>query len=241
MSMITQCPQCLAAFHVTPLQLREAQGWVRCGLCQEVFSAQAHALPDMPGEPVEPREEPLPRLGDESLTPNTTPKAREMVPRTSYPKQRRTVWVWIASAALVLLFLLQLAIDQQHRLITQFPLAAAWLQTVCGETHACNLRDIRHVSIRDSDFEAVDKNHFKLRAAVINISGLRLQAPSLAVDLTDSSDGVVERKSFGPKEWGAPADTLSSQAVWPVTLWIEIDPPTNEHSVAGYRLKAFYP
>jgi len=241
MSLITQCPQCLTAFHVASEQLRAAQGWVRCGLCKEVFSAQAHALPEMPSAAPVQDQEPLLPVGDESLSPKTTPNAPEAVPLMTRPKRGRTAWMWLASTAMVFLFLLQLGAAQRYRLAAQFPVTASWLQSLCGARQACSLRDIRQISIKDANFEAVDANHFKLSATLMNVSVLHLQAPSLALDFTDSSDGVVARKSFGPKEWGALADTLPGKTVWPVILWFETGLPTDGRPVAGYRLKAFYP
>jgi len=241
MSLITQCPQCRTAFHVAPEQLREAQGWVRCGLCQEVFSAQAHALSEMPSAPLAKRQESSLGASDDSPAPKSTPNTEEEARRLPRAKRWRMAWVWLASVAMFFLFLLQLGVAQRHRLTAEFPSTALWLQSLCGTNQACSLRDIRNVSINDSNFEAVDASHFKLSAALSNVSVLRLQTPSLAVDFTDASDGVVARKSFGPTEWGAPALTLPGQSVWPVLLWIEIDPPIAGPPVAGFRLRAFYP
>lgn len=48
MSLITRCPACETMFKVVPDQLRISEGWVRCGLCDEVFDASLHlqAAPD---------------------------------------------------------------------------------------------------------------------------------------------------------------------------------------------------
>ena len=42
MSFITRCPTCSTAFRVVPDQLKLANGWVRCGHCNEVFEAILH-------------------------------------------------------------------------------------------------------------------------------------------------------------------------------------------------------
>lgn len=39
MSQVTRCPSCGTRFKVVADQLRISQGWVRCGVCQEVFDA----------------------------------------------------------------------------------------------------------------------------------------------------------------------------------------------------------
>ena len=40
--MITQCPKCSTAFHVTEALLSSAKGAVRCGTCLTVFNGRAH-------------------------------------------------------------------------------------------------------------------------------------------------------------------------------------------------------
>ncbi len=44
MSLITRCPACATMFKVVPDQLRISAGWVRCGVCAEVFDAAAQML-----------------------------------------------------------------------------------------------------------------------------------------------------------------------------------------------------
>lgn len=39
MTLATRCPRCMTTFRVVDAQLRQADGWVRCGRCNEVFKA----------------------------------------------------------------------------------------------------------------------------------------------------------------------------------------------------------
>jgi predicted Zn finger-like uncharacterized protein len=260
MSLTTQCPRCHTTFLVTPEQLREAQGWVRCGICQEVFGALAHAAQQhaMPTDP------PL-ALRQEGAAPHAAglpdPVADASIQdgiqrgiqlgiqggvqdvQTVFPTpKRRTAWILsLLSASLVVLLLGQLGLHQRNHLAAEFPRAAAWVQSACGDSDACSLRDIEPVAIAESSFEAIDTNHFKLSAAITNRSVLRLEAPSLALALTDSADRVLARKSFAPAQWGAQASALNGQATWPVALWIEFELPADSAPVVGYRLTAFYP
>lgn len=59
MSLITSCPRCGTLFKAVPDQLRIADGWVRCGCCNEVFNASLHLYPQ---EPVVTTETPGPAL-----------------------------------------------------------------------------------------------------------------------------------------------------------------------------------
>lgn len=44
MSLITRCPACQTLFKVVPDQLRISEGWVRCGVCEEVFDGAFHLV-----------------------------------------------------------------------------------------------------------------------------------------------------------------------------------------------------
>lgn len=48
MSQITRCPHCQTCFKIVADQLRVADGWVRCGQCQQIFDAAAHVLQPPP-------------------------------------------------------------------------------------------------------------------------------------------------------------------------------------------------
>lgn len=239
MSLTTQCPRCLTAFHVTSEQLREAQGWVRCGVCQEVFGAQAHALPTeglaLDDLPISLRQEAAHHgePGDAARSP-TTPAKAAGVSR----QRRKDRGGWLILAALMLLFLGQLGWQQRHRLAAQFPVAAVWLQSACG-TDICRFRNIADIAIADSNFSAPDPSHFRLSVAITNQSSMALEAPSLMLALTDSADHVIARRSYKPLQWGS--GTLGAQTTRPVVLWIKFDPPADSEPIVGYRLKAFYP
>ncbi|MBB1649181.1 zinc-ribbon and DUF3426 domain-containing protein [Delftia sp. UME58] len=51
MSQVTRCPACGTRFKVVADQLRISQGWVRCGVCHEVFDASEDLQP-LPTAPV---------------------------------------------------------------------------------------------------------------------------------------------------------------------------------------------
>jgi predicted Zn finger-like uncharacterized protein len=52
MSQVTRCPACGTRFKVVADQLRISQGWVRCGVCHEVFDASEDLQP-LPAAPVD--------------------------------------------------------------------------------------------------------------------------------------------------------------------------------------------
>jgi len=52
MTLAAQCPRCQTAFKVVQDQLKVAQGWVKCGRCEQVFDAHAHSLQIDSPEPI---------------------------------------------------------------------------------------------------------------------------------------------------------------------------------------------
>lgn len=79
MSLATRCPACDTCFKVVPDQLRLAQGWVRCGRCDEVFLATDHLI-EAPEPPPSLMGTALPESAAEPLTtaPLTAPAIEEL-------------------------------------------------------------------------------------------------------------------------------------------------------------------
>jgi len=244
MTFRSECPRCATVFQVTTEQLREALGWVRCGICQEVFGAQAHSLREptalLHNEPLALRQET--ETPDANAATKSGPTAPGPILDSKSVAQRRFRHLLrLAMVFMVFFLLLQVGISKRHTLAGQFPTLARWLQSACGGTETCNVRSIQGVAIEESQFQAIDSSHFRLSAVVSNRTHFDLQAPSFALALTDSGDQIIARKIFGPLDWGAQSSTLAARAAWPVALWIQIDLPSNLAPVVGYRLTAFYP
>jgi predicted Zn finger-like uncharacterized protein len=282
MNLTTHCPRCATAFLVTQEQLGEAQGWVRCGMCQEVFIAQAHTAAPPQAPPLEAplphQQEALhtdePRLDDDSTpapAPTTTSAPTPMSATsaaTSTPLPNRPESIQAPPAhpapspspphaspaprkpggpsgrlllgALLALLALQIGLQARHSLADAFPQATSWLQSLCPAGR-CGLREISAVAIEDSSFTTTGPNLFHLSAMVANRSNLVLDAPVLALTLTDAADQVLARKVYSPQDWGAAGATLSGGTRTPAALWIQWEDASTTQRVVGYRLQAFYP
>lgn len=79
MSLATRCPACGTAFRVVQDQLRVSGGWVRCGMCQQVFNG----LEALIAEPTELAQSPPP-----SAPPSPAPAAAAPAPA---PEPARSV------------------------------------------------------------------------------------------------------------------------------------------------------
>ncbi len=280
MNLTTHCPRCATAFLVTQEQLGEAQGWVRCGMCQEVFMAQAHTAAPPQALPLE---APLPHQQealhtaepclDDDSTPapvptttsaptqiSTTPAAAS-TPLPNRPESIQTPPARPAPSpahappasrtrggpsgrlllgALIALLALQIGLQVRHSLADAFPQATSLLQSLCPAGR-CGLRQINVVAIEDSSFTTTGPNLFHLSAVVANRSDLALDAPVLALTLTDAADQVIARKVYSPQDWGAAATTLPGATRVPAALWIKWEDQSSTQRVVGYRLQAFYP
>jgi hypothetical protein len=249
---------------VTQAQLGEAQGWVRCGVCHEVFIAQAHtAKPPQTlvmEAPLPQREEVLPddepHLYDElaaaaTATPSKTalpsqPQAQRVPPtrpsRSAAPKpvNAHSGPGRALIGALLVLLALQVGFQGRNALAEAFPESASWLQSLCPKGR-CGLRLNNALSIEDANFTTTGPKLFHLSATVANRSALVLEAPLLALTLTDAADHTIARKVYPPQDWSATSSTVPGGTRAAATLWIQWDEASSQQRVAGYRLQAFYP
>lgn len=252
MDLRTHCPQCATAFLVSEEQLELAQGWVRCGVCQEVFMAQAHTTAPVVQaavleEPLLQRQETM--APDEPLAPidatstmSEPPRSRSAPPPTApAPSQRNDRRASFGALLLLITALTaQVGMDAYRVLPDAQPAIAIGLQTLCPPTR-CALRQSSALVIDDSSLTSAGANAFHLKAMISNRSRLTLEAPSLALTLTDAADEVLARKVYPRKEWAAPEDGLQSQSATPIDLWVQWNDPASTSRVTGYRLQAFYP
>lgn len=254
MDLTTHCPQCATAFLVSEDQLELAQGWVRCGVCQEVFMAQAHtAAPVVQAvvqeEPLLHRQESmaLVEAGAQSTVVSSNaladPVAVPISQQQSVSTPSKAHYRRASKGAIVILIgvlAAQLGFDLYRGLADSQPTFAFWLQSLCPPSR-CALRQSSALGIDDSSLTSAGSNAFHLKAMISNRSGLTLEAPSLALTLTDAADEVLARKIYSPKEWVAGTEVLQGRSTASIDLWVQWSDATSTARVAGYRLQAFYP
>ena len=82
MSLATRCPACGTAFRVVQDQLRVSGGWVRCGMCQQVFNGLEALIaePLVSPSPDEPAAEPPAPVRSTPAAPEAAEPTRSVIP-----------------------------------------------------------------------------------------------------------------------------------------------------------------
>ena len=262
MTLAVQCPQCLTAFKVVQDQLKVAQGWVRCGRCEQVFDARSHwvdsgdgdsALPTDPSEPSHPISSPpvQPAL-DPALHAfaQATDAAQDADDFTELdltqdllhrvPTRPRRVW-HVLNLMLGLALLTQWIWWAKSPLLAPWPAAHEWAQSQCAQWH-CQMdwpQGLGSVMIERAHFEPDGEGHHRLQIQLSNRASHPVATPWVDLSLTDGDDRVVIRRALAPEEMGLPrhlnpgADAVSS-VHWRVDSDVE-------DRLSGYRAEIFYP
>ncbi|MEY4726157.1 MAG: hypothetical protein RLZ36_784 [Pseudomonadota bacterium] len=241
---ITHCPQCETAFKVSPQQLEAAKGWVRCGRCAHVFEAALHfeTLPDIPTPPLPNADAPsLFRSVMASAEVNTPPSATSFAADPRPSEEPTLAWPvpWVvASAALVLLWMLQFLWVQRNWLAAEEPALRPLLSTLC----ACEVtwpREPEAVLIESSSFTENPQGGYTVQLRLKNTQHHPVAMPALELSLTDLQDQVLVRRVFTAQELSG-KDHVQALRDVRSTLNFDLDDKVSKR-VAGFRAFVFYP
>ena len=241
---ITHCPQCETAFKVSPQQLEAAKGWVRCGRCAHVFEAALHfeTPPDIPTPPLPNVDAPsLFRSVMASAEVNTPPSATSFAADPRPSEEPTLAWPvpWVvASAALVLLWMLQFLWVQRNWLAAEEPALRPLLSTLC----ACEVtwpREPEAVLIESSSFTENPQGGYTVQLRLKNTQHHPVAMPALELSLTDLQDQVLVRRVFTAQELSG-KDHVQALRDVRSTLNFDLDDKVSKR-VAGFRAFVFYP
>jgi predicted Zn finger-like uncharacterized protein len=209
----THCPNCATHFKVTPDQLRQANGWVRCGRCQCVFEALIHMTPPL-------------KLKD--------------APQKPAVMERQGLWL-LASLGFVLLLILQWAWVGRHLLYTQISALRPALHAMC-ETFHCEVtwpRSPEAVVIESSSFSEAPGGGYVVNLRLRNTATFAIATPVLELSLMDLQDQVVVRRVVTQAELGL-ADHLLPLREVRAQVHFDLQEDANE-GITGFRAFIFYP
>lgn len=185
--MRTQCPTCKTVFRIHKEQLKQAEGLVRCGQCQSIFS------------------------GDDQLIKNKDRVAHtpEMLKRMLLGRKQSTPaatlgWsLAITLAALTLL--LQFAYLQREWLTTQ-PHVGHYVETVCHQLTWCTLqpkRDLNQLQLVSRNVYShpnID-NALMINAVITNTASFPQPFPILLVSMSNVRGQIVAQRYFKSTEY----------------------------------------
>jgi predicted Zn finger-like uncharacterized protein len=258
MSMVTSCPACTTTFRVSPEQLSQRQGKVRCGKCSGVFDA-FKSLATLPDEPtVElPAEPPaaavaggsasaMPQQGTLDIGPSEI-RVEGAVADVRAPAKARLARVlgFSVLAVLALLLAAQLAYAFRDRLAASWPATRPLLERMCALT-GCTVAwpkrpDLLAIEASDLQADPIRANVIVLTATLRNRGSIGVARPALELTLTDSQDQMIARRIFLPRDY-LPGAADASSAMPPLTeVDVRLTLDTADLRPAGYRLFLFYP
>jgi predicted Zn finger-like uncharacterized protein len=233
---ITHCPNCHTAFKVREEQLRAANGWVRCGKCQNVFEAHLHFAHKTDMNPS------ASFSGKGDSIEGVRPGLFASDAPTQTQMQSGASWFWSSLSVLLTLVLLwQAVLWNRNRLVAEEPALRRAVEALCMPI-ACKVdwpQEPNSVLIENSNFHENPDGGFNLHMRFKNIQRHPVATPWLEVTLTDVQDQVVLRRVFSIQDLGL-QDHIAALRDQRVQLGFEVDASLRER-IAGYRALIFYP
>ena len=233
---ITHCPNCQTAFKVREEHTRAANGWVRCGKCQNVFEAHLYfALNTNTNNAASFSDE---GKSLEGVRPGLFSGSGAMQKQMHLDAG----WVWPSiSVLLALAILWQSVLWNRHWLVAEEPALRNTVETLCLPI-ACKVewpKEPNSVLIENSSFSENPDGGFNLQMRFKNIQHHPVATPWLEVTLTDLQDQVVVRRVLSIEEL-ALQDHIAALRDQRVQFSFEVNATLRER-IAGYRALIFYP
>ncbi len=254
------CPACETHFRCQLPQLAQAEGLLRCGVCQQVFNA----LPQLSSEQRLQLNECQSAIGDSPATaeePDTEPHhSQTLLAGLStadhgfdyHQPQPRSRWPWVLLNILAALLLLgQLAHWQRDWLLNEAPLNSSLrdaLHRLCATVTACATHDAPEAVVNSGDIvsqKLIVRRHPEVSDALIvdaillNRSPNSQGFPQLRLRFSDIYGTEIASRLFQPSEYLAGELNALSQlhSQQPVHIALEIVDPGAQ--AVNYQLELF--
>jgi len=232
---ITHCPNCQTAFKVREEHLRAANGWVRCGKCQNVFEAHLYFAHKTDTNNA-------PSFFDEGKSIEGVRPGLFSHSANASLQHLGAGRIWpVTSVFLALAILWQAVLWNRHWLVAEEPALRSAVETLCLPI-ACKVewpQEPNSVLIENSRFNENPDGGFNLQMRFKNIQHHPVATPWLEVTLTDLQDQVVVRRVFSVQDLNL-QDHISALRDQRVQFSFEVDATVRER-IAGYRALIFYP
>jgi len=165
--------------------------------------------------------------------------------------QRQATWkrpvvrvgLWLASLVLALGLLAQVVMHQGDQLAVREPRLKPVLVQMC-QVLQCTIQAVKDkdaLVIDGSAFNKLRGDNYRLALTVRNTAAIEIAMPAIELTLTDARDQpLVQRVLLARELTGAPS-SLAAGGEWSGHLSLQVNAPSGDNRVAGYRLLAFYP
>lgn len=218
--MYTQCSSCDTVFRVAPEHLRQAQGLVRCCLCQTEFNALASLAATLPTFSEEVVEEAKPQEGAPPARSSTAkamslsedfftslPGVSPSVASAPVPPRSRSLsllGIGLILPLLVMMVALPYAYVMREEL-GKYPRLRPWIESLCAAV-GCELpllRDVAriHILYRDVDASVARSAELSVRATIVNNTGFRQTYPQIRFRFLDPVGGAQASPWFTPEDY----------------------------------------
>lgn len=149
----------------------------------------------------------------------------------------------VLGAALAMVLLLQLLVQERDRIAATEPETKQFLEPLCALLNCTisPLRQIESVVIDSSSFVKVRSDVYRLNFTLKNTAQTAVATPALELTLTDLQDQAVARRVFVASELGAQQTRMEPGAELTASVPLAVKLNGNAERVSGYRLLSFYP
>ena len=240
MTLTTRCPSCQTVFKMGEDQLRLADGWVRCGRCDETFEAQDALAQSQAGPGAMVAQTPPQSEAPDALQADwlRNPWARQGQPAT--PPKPWVTAAWAAAGSISLLSLLiQAALAWHDELAHAAPILRPALEVACvmAECRIEPARRIEALTIESSQLTQVGGTIYQFSLTVRNRAAVDLTPPSLDLVLTGQDGEVIARRALRWADFGLRTRSIAAQK--DINLQTHFN--TGTTAVTGFTIELFYP
>jgi hypothetical protein len=216
--------------------LRAANGWVRCGKCQNVFEAHLYFAHKTDANDAATFSEEGQSI--QGVRPGLFSGGAMM----QQQMQTGLGWFWPSISVLLALSILwQAVLWNRHWLVAEEPALRRTVEALCSPI-ACKVewpQEPNSVLIENSSFSENPEGGFNLQMRFKNIQHHPVATPWLEVTLTDMQDQVVVRRVLSVEDLDL-QDHIAALRDQRVQFGFEVDASLRER-IAGYRALIFYP
>ena len=160
-----------------------------------------------------------------------------------WDKPRVRAWMKAGVAALAVLLLAQIAVQDRDRLAAAAPALRPILGVLCLPFN-CRIgpqRTIEAIAIESSSFNKLSDEGYRLQVRLRNQGATEVAIPALELTLTDGQDEALVRRVLMARDLGANTGVIPAAGEWSASVSLAMSDDRLTGRIAGYRLLAFYP